>query len=201
VSRRHRASFLALAAGLVAAAVLSGCGVPTEGAAQVVSGLPPLSTTPTTSPKPGVLATVYWVVSGTALERVQVTVPAGSSLTTVIGVLLGGPTTTKVLHTQLGSYLTNVKLLHSSQTKTLVTVNFSGNFSQISGQAEVLAVAQVVYTVASFNQPDQTVNPTIKVVFQVDGALVAVPEGTGTSTSAPVTIKSYSSLVATRPAT
>jgi len=196
---RQRRSILrrtGLIVALSVCAFLASCGVPTGGdptripASQVPFSLlsPEAPTTTTTIPASAysVPVTVYLVASTR-----QVLVAAGRSvappgtLTSVLDALLGGPTAIESDRNITTALPSGVHLLAATVNAGTATVDFNRAFGQISGTQQVLAVAQVVYTVTGQLGPD------IGVQFDITGSPTAVPIGSGAQVSGPVHLLEY----------
>lgn len=186
-----------------AAIILASCGVPTGGGPHAISrnqvpfrlltNEPP--TTTTTAPAlDDVPVTVYFISQPDQhLVPAERAVPTAFTLRTVVDALLTGPTNverTEGYHSALSSA---VRLLRTKPAKptpstTTVTLDFNQAFGQISGTQQVLAVAQVVYTVTA------ELGAQVGVQFQIDGADIDVPTDTGAESSGPVLRKQYQSV-------
>ena len=130
--------------------------------------------------------TVYFVApTQQYLITSQRTVPTTDTLRTVLHALFGGPTTvekTYGVRTAISSSVSLLRVKPSSpkSTTTTVTLDFNRAFGQISGTQQVLAVAQVVYTVTGY------LGPTFGVQFEIEGVPTDVPTDTGAQVSGPV---------------
>ena len=187
------------AAGLVAAAAclaLTACGIPTGGAPNripsahvpygLLSPLPPTTTTTLPTSAYSVPVTVYLVASTR-----QVLISAGRSvappgtLTSVLDALLGGPTTIESDRNITTALPSGVRLLSATVNNGVAIVDLNRAFGQISGTQQVLAVAQIVFTVAG------QLGSTIGVQFEITGSPTAVPVGSGAQVSGPVRVLEY----------
>ncbi|MGH9100663.1 MAG: GerMN domain-containing protein [Acidimicrobiales bacterium] len=192
-----REGVCALMALVVGALVLGACGVPTQPSASPIStgrshiSLPP--TRPTVSPctRSGCVSVdVYFVTTDDYVVPADRVVPRDAELSSVVRSLLSGPTPAeqaKGIRTALGG---GIRLLSASVTDgdKIATLNFNTHFFTLSGPQEVLAVAQVVFTVTS-------VAPDTGVTFQIDGGPIPVPVGTGAlATTIVVHASEYASL-------
>jgi spore germination protein GerM len=193
----------AVLAVLVAAGVLAGgCGIPIEATARTISPAqvppnvlePPSTTTPSDSgscTSDCVTVSVYFTSAGTHVVPVSRPVPATSdSLTTVLGLLFKGPNAGEQgldIQSALG---TRVHLLSPVQVAHgVATVDLNAAFGTLSGNREILAVAQVVYTVSAPN------SASLGVEFEIDGAQTEVPLATGALSPVPVHESQYASLL------
>lgn len=189
-------------AALAVAALVGGCGVTTDGGPHAISKSqvpfhlldPAAPTTTTTTPSVvTVPVTVYFVgPSQQYLVPAQRSVATSATLTTVLEALLAGPTPVeagKGIKTAFGS---GVKLLKAKVTPDVdpdvATVDFNQAFGQISGTQLVLAVAQVVYTVAA------EIDQDIGVQFEIAGQPKEVPTATGAQVPGPVHLLQYVTL-------
>lgn len=192
---------LATLAGVVALAccglVLAACGIPTEATARALSNVPskvnePLPVTSTTavpSQAGDVALTVFFISTDAYVVAEPRYVKPPASVATAIETLLAGPTTHELYTEGLTSALaSDIKLLHTYRVGTVATVNFTTHFGSLSGNQEVLGVAQVVFTVA------EALQPSIGVLFEINGAPIPVPVASGGLTSSPVHQSDYASL-------
>ena len=183
--RRLTWPVLALA---VMAAVTAACGVPTGGGpqaipqSQVPSGLlsPVVPTTTTPSTAAGAPVRVYFLDTA---ERYLTPRPRNvgpnATLTTILDVLLQGPYADEEEAGVRTAIPSGVQLLHTTVVGKLVTANFNEAFGLISGTQQVLAVAQVVYTVTAW------ANAAVPVQFEIEGSVVQVPNASGAEVSGP----------------
>lgn len=187
-----------VAAGALA---LAGCGVPIGGAhalprsgipsALLQRQLPPQTTTPTTTPTGDyVLATIFWVgPGGTSLVPAQRWVPGTAPLRSALDDLTTGPLPSETSQGDSSALDPNVRLAADpTPNGQVVTVDFTSPFGLISGPEQVLAVAQVVYTVAASE------GCGIGVAFEIDGTAAAVPIYNGAETLGPVSQSDYAAL-------
>lgn len=187
-----------LVAVTAAAVLLAGCGIPTETTArsipqgqvppQVLSRQPPATTT-TTSPDYSTNITLYFTV--TFFQYVApVTVQAKKpTLTTVLQVLLAGPSQVLTSKGYKTAFRTGVKLIHAQESNGVATVDFNATFGQLSGTFQVLAVAQVVFTVTA------NLSNVKAVKFQIDSRTTPVPTPASGLTPTPVGPSDYASLL------
>jgi Sporulation and spore germination len=186
---------------LATLAVLAvGCGVPTGGGPkalptdQVPFHLldPTVPTTTSTTTTPGTAPfTVYFVdASQQYLTPAARSVgPSAATLTTVLRVLLKGPTPLEAEQGTVTAITNDVRLLHSSYADGVATVDFNQAFGEISGSSLILAVAQVVYTVVR-----DLGRLTVGVQFELDGVPLQVPSDTGAQQTGVVRVNDYLSL-------
>ncbi|MGH9044331.1 MAG: GerMN domain-containing protein, partial [Acidimicrobiales bacterium] len=169
--KRFAAGTLAVLAGLVFCA----CGVPISGSPQALGNdvVPrPPTVGSTLPPQSDDLSLTIVLLKGDVPTPVNRFTPAHlDRLDTVLNDLLAGPApseqlrgyTTALAGTQLISVTPNPFVNTNQAIPGSVTVNLSPDFLAISGIDQVLAVTQVVFTVAC-NLPAAT-----KVAFQVAG--------------------------------
>jgi hypothetical protein len=188
-----------LVVAVVVALLAGGCGVATGGGPHPIpkSQVPfhllspeAPSTTTTTSPSEfTVPVTVYFVSSSQQyLVPAERSVAAKATLTTVLNVLLTGPTTLEADKGIKTAFSSDIRLLGVRLTTTVATVDFNRAFGQISGTQQVLAVAQVVYTVTGELGQD------IGVQFEIAGQPTEVPTATGAQVPGPVHLLQYLAL-------
>jgi spore germination protein GerM len=181
------------ASALAAAVVLSSCGVPTGGGAQAIprQGVPfglltPSSTTP--SARPGAAGTVgaqvyfYFVKTLRLAPEVRLVRPpatpstAATLSTTIQALLMQPPTDAEVSGGVETAIPGQTSLLSAEVTPSLIgdiaVLNLSSQFSQASGDLQVLAVAQLVYTATN-------IPGVVGVTFELSGQPVQVPAGNG----------------------
>jgi spore germination protein GerM len=172
------------------AVVVAGCAIPTQsspstmGASKVPFDLldphPPTTTT-TTQPKPPsyVSVQVFFLNATNALTAAQRFVPAPAPLTSVLGALLEGPSSSdpQGITTAIPS---NVKVLSATTQAGIVTVNMNAAFGAITGNFIEEAVGQIVATVVV------DVGPNTGVLFEIDGQRTSVPIANGSQVSGPV---------------
>jgi spore germination protein GerM len=77
--------------------------------------------------------------------------------------------------------------LNATDTAGVATVDLGGNFGQLAGAGQVLAVAQIVFTVTELAGIHA-------VAFTLDGQAIAVPAANGAQVDTPVTRSQYASL-------
>ena len=187
------AARLAARAGLVAALLLTGCGVEPQDRPEplVVPGSPSADAVP--SPAEGRVPLRVYFVRGTRLEAVDRSAPDASS-PTVLGILTAGPTRTEVLD-GLRTAVAPQALVSGDApvVGSTVEVALAQEFASVSGGNQLLAVAQVVWTLTEF--PGVT-----RVRFSAAGAPVEVPTDAGL-TDQPVGRDDYRSVGAPPPAT
>lgn len=170
-----------------AGTVLAGCGVPVGGhpatiARQAVPyGLLSRSApkSPTTTVEAPSVATIQIFLVGPTSHVVpearDVAVPvaglaSSSGLTTILQALFAGPTLAEAAAGLQGAVPNQTRVLAGTGiTAGVATVNLSTDFGQLAGQAQIEAVAQVVYTVIG-DLPQVT-----GVTFEIAGQHESVP--------------------------
>jgi hypothetical protein len=121
----------------------------------------------------------------------QVLISAGRSvappgtLTSVLDALLGGPTAIESDRNITTALAGGVRLLSATVNAGVAVVDLNRAFGQISGTQQILAVAQIVFTVAG------QLGSTVGVQFEITGAPTAVPVGSGAQVSGPVHLLEY----------
>ena len=209
--RRDPGRLAALGATVALAVALCGCGVPTSGAPRAISKnqvpTPPASAPTTTTPPADDIAVTIVLLDSTTNGYHPVTRYAPQELDRLASVLtdlLVGPQPGEVLHGLTTAIPATTKLIGVSPNPAgtpgvvpsePVTVNLSADFLEINGLSQVLAVEQVVFTVACDLTP--VAPPTTRVFFEVDGVAQDVPIANGTSVSRPVTAADYGPLSCT----
>lgn len=151
---------------------LTTCGLPGDDSVDRVA-VPPGSPSPEqAAPAPDGRAVVVWFVRGSRLEAVSRSTdepgPSGA-----VERLVAGPTRAEVvdgLRTALPPV--DLSVLPGPAGTGTVTIAVGRDFAGIGGGNQLLAVAQVVWTVTEFRSIDL-------VCFTVDGNLVEVPTETG----------------------
>jgi spore germination protein GerM len=101
---------------------------------------------------------------------------------------LAGPTTLESARRVTTALSSNVRVRSATVSGSIATINFNTAFEEISGTAQVLAVAQVVYTVTGQLGTD------VGVQFEIDGTPVPVPTATGAEVTGPVHLLNYFAL-------
>jgi spore germination protein GerM len=169
---------------VVAILALAGCGVPVDRSPSALprKGVPfgllqpsPRSSTTTSVVSPVQSPVKIFLIAASGhLVAVPRAVPTASeSLATVLDALVKGPTNTE-LATGLESAVPaqTVVLGAVIGTDDVATVNLGGTFGQLVGQAQIQAVAQIVFTAAAL--PDVS-----GVSFELAGKAADVPVANG----------------------
>jgi hypothetical protein len=179
---------------VIAGLALAGCAIPTQ---RTPTSIPPshvpfgllnhqLPTTTTTPPK-SVPVQVFLLGANHRLVAESRVLQIPAPLKSVVALLLEGPTRKEEANGIRTAIPSNVQVISAttSSTPDLATLNLNKKFSEITGAATELAVAQIVFTVVT-----QT-NLSTGVIFQIDGRPISVPVGNGTQSSGPVYLSQF----------
>lgn len=192
---------LLVTAAALGALGLTSCGVPVAGSPSAIArqNVPfglltrPTATTPTpttSSPPPAGdrAIDVYLVAPSGRLAPVQRVVSDPVDLATVIQALVNGPTTAEATAGLQDEVPTQTKMLGPGTVAAgIATVDLNAAFGQLAGQAQIEAIAQVVFTVTA------DVPGVSAVGFEVAGQLTQVPETNGALVN-PATRAEFASL-------
>ncbi len=173
------------------------CGVPTSGSPRALgqNDVPQLA--PTTTTAPAALSdlpfTVVWLTSSNATAALVRYAPEQANrLANALNVLLEGPPaayfTAIPIATRLNGVTPNAAVGQASVQSEPITVDLSNSFQESSGLDELLAVEQVVFTIAC-NLPQAV--PHLLISFEVDGNPLQVPVLNNTTVARPVTPADY----------
>lgn len=172
---------------LVAAA--TGCGLPGDRVEHIDKGSVPFglldTASPlTASPEPrGPHTSVYFVSQGrldVAFRRViGANVPAEA-----LRLLLDGPTSDESAQGLATDVPTQTRLVSLDLAGRVATVDLSAEFGTVGGSDQVLAVAQIVYTLTESRYIDA-------VRFSINGRPVEVPDDSGSLSSVPRMRRDY----------
>ncbi len=171
---------------VVGALLLSGCGVPNDAAPREISrdrvpfGLLDPDQPSSTVPGPSTARAEIFLVAADKLVPVTREVAAPATADKAVEALLSGPTNAEAARNLRTAIVTTSGLSASAPVAGLVTVELGRAFATSGASSQVLAVAQLVYTVTSL--PGAS-----RVSFTVAGRSVAVPLGDGTLTNSAVT--------------
>lgn len=194
----RRTTFAVGALVALLAVAAAGCGVPDSTRPEVIQDrdvpfqllAPTASVTSTTQPGSVATAraTIYLVDEEGELVSGEREVKSPATVVRAVEVLLQGPAEDEVgrLSTAItsGTQLLDV----DGPTDGLVTVDLSKELLDITGRQQILALAQVVYTVTALPNVE-------RVLFRIDGERREVPNGDGKLTSSPLGRGSYRALV------
>jgi spore germination protein GerM len=192
----RRQKVAVVAALVVAALGLSGCGIPPDDSATLAApdsvpfdllGDAP-SVTATTLPFAQTEKATLFLVQGERLAPVQRELPAPVSVESVLEALVAGPTSTEV---QLGlrtALLTTPGLVRSGGvTGGIATIDLGQPFTEIAGRDQIVALAQIVSTVTGL--------PGVgRVRFTLGGNPVGILRGDGAVTTETVSRDDYATL-------
>jgi len=182
--------------------LLAACGVPTSPSPEIVPRhdvpfhlLSPTVPTSTTTTQPAVAYVAEHIellnASGKLLA-VSREVPVPASLAALLAALLAGPTAAEASSGITTALPPQVKIISTSETGGVATLNLNSAFGQINGSAETQAVAQLVLTAST--------EPTVSsVLFEIEGSPISVPTAGGVVSAAPVVPLQYLTMVAPQP--
>ena len=203
-SRRGTRPLAGTGLAVVAVITLAGCGVPVDRAPSALprGGVPfgllrpsPPSTTTTSAPSPvQAPVSIFLVASSGHLVAVARELPAAQeSLVTVLEALVRGPTNTEAAAGLSSAVPIQTTVLGAViGTGGVATVNLGGTFGQLVGQAQIEAVAQIVFTSDSvtpgqlYDYGSTQVGQRISILpgvssvdFELSGQSVEVPVASG----------------------
>jgi len=193
------------AAALLTLCLAAGCGVPTQNAPQLIpkAQVPfhlldpeaPTTTTVTTPSPAFTVPVLIYLVNSTSqyLVSSQRLVAPPAQLSAVLDALLAGPTASELAIGTQTALSSGVSVLGASVAGGVATVNFNSAFGQITGPQQILAVAQVVFTVTS------QLTPETGVTFEISGTPTNVPIATGAQVPGPVHLLQYAALAPPAP--
>lgn len=180
----------------LAGAFIVGCGVQTQDSPQILDPeqLPERlteaeiavgSSTTTVVPTPETI--ILYFVSGGRLARASRITTEEVTPTSVVDQLVRGTTPTEAALGLRTAIPSGVEVTEVEVNNGLATVNITGPFAEAPANEQVLAVAQLVYTLTEL--------PGISgVLITLGGFPVAVPRADGTLTTSPLTRADYVSL-------
>ena len=189
MKRSHLAALgLLVAVGLL----VSACSVGTDSSPQFIArrsvpfGLLKPATSTTVPRGPTQRITVYFEGSQ-QLVTVDRIVPAPATLRSALRVLGQGPTSAESAAGVLSPLSTAAPLTLYSRNGDTVVIDVGTSFSALSGQDQVVAAAQLVYTLTLF--------PGVRQLeIRVGGKRTLMPTATGRITSGALTRSAYGSL-------
>lgn len=196
--RRPAGRFLWMAPLL--ALCLTGCGVPTQDSPRAIprAQVPfhlldpqaPTTTTTTVPSPPFTVPVLVYLVDDTGQHLIssQRLVAPPAPLSAVLDALLAGPTASEQALGVQTAMSSDVRVLGASVSGGVATVNFNSAFGEITGPEQILAVAEVVFTVTS------QLTPETGVAFQIGGIPTNVPVATGAQVPGPVHLLQYAAL-------
>jgi spore germination protein GerM len=166
------------------AGAVAGCGVPASGHLQRIdpSTVPfnLLSTAPpgTKTPESNGPATAIFFVRDDRLVTAKRHVVAEVAPVAALRSLFVGPTPIEAARGLTTDVPAQTRLISLDLAGPVATVDLSSEFSAVGGSEQVLAVAQIVYTL--------TASPDISAVqFAIDGETIEVPDGSGSLSDTP----------------
>jgi spore germination protein GerM len=190
VSRRP-ARIATVVAGVVALVAAAGCSAPVDSgpktlrAASIPAALrSPSSTTSTSVPSGESEEVTVYYIQGDRLAAVKRRVSPPVTVEKVLQKLFAGPTTAEAVGGLRSAISPDTDILGAPIEARIATVNVSKNFAFGLPTDQIMAVAQVVFTAVEI--PGVT-----GVLFAENGRRQEVPEGDGSSTSAPLGRASY----------
>lgn len=170
----------------LAVSTLAGCGVPVDRGPVALSrsgvpfhlldpSVPPTTTTTVTSPVEVPIEIFLFGPSG-VLAAVSRAVPSSQDLLpTILGALVDGPTEAETASGLQSAVPPQTSVLGANVGPGgLATVDLAGAFAQLVGQAQIEAVAQIVYTATALPGGGVT-----QVTFQIAGQPIEVPVASG----------------------
>ena len=172
-----------MAAVVATGLLLVGCGVPIDKGPTALArsgvpfGLLDPSTVPTTTTAPNptpvtVSVQIYLLDPAGQLVAVERQVPVPAPLTAVLAALADGPTNAEAAAGLQSSIAPQTQVVSATVSGGLATVDLAGTIGQLVGQAEINAVAQIVFTATAL--------PSVTgVSFDFNGQPVSVPTATG----------------------
>ena len=178
---------------IVLALVAAGCSAPVDSGPRTLRaaslpadlrGAAP-STTTTTQAAPGesVEVTVYFI-SGDRLVPVKRRISPPVNVDKVLSALFAGPTDAERLNGLRTAISPDTTVLGAPVEAKIVTINVSKNFAFGQVPEQIIGFAQVVFTAVD-------VDGVTGVLFAQNGRRLEVPQGDGSSTSAPLGRASY----------
>jgi spore germination protein GerM len=182
-------------AAVAAVLTTAACGVPNDSNPRALPkndvpfGLLTPTTTPPTLPgatQPTEGVTVF-LVSSNRLIAVGREVAPPATLFKSLTALLGGPSGQESAAGFRSAINDGTRLLSLRVQQGVATIDVSGTFVGVSGQEQILALAQIVFTA--------TADPSVtSVLFALDDKPVEVPRGDGTLTAAGLTRADFATL-------
>ena len=182
-----------LAVLLAAAAVAGACGVQGDGAPRALAPevvpeellAPRTSEAPQAEPEAGQVANVYLVDNGERLRPVERVLPSPVLIVNVLDSLLQGATDEEAedgLRSEVptGTAVNGIDRLD----RDVIAVDLSGEFAETTAEGELLAQAQIVYTVSELSG-------VRGVLFLVDGRPREGADDDAKLTSSPLTVGDF----------
>lgn len=171
------------------------CGVPTDDGPRAIPddrvpfGLLDAEPVPTTTPSPptGSASVTVFLVSGDRLSPATRSVQAPVTPDTVLQALLAGVGPDETARNLRTAIAPNTRGSVTEEIPGRLRVELSAAFLSAATSEQVLAVAQIVYTLTGLPGVDS-------VTFTVSGRAVEVPAGDGTLKSGPVQRADFASV-------
>lgn len=180
---------------LALTAVLSACGVPSDGRPRPLAAnevpfelLTPTSSTSTTDLRVAVEEILVHLVEGDHLVTVERQVLAPPVLFRRMTALLQGVQAEEAALGLRTAVPVDTRLRKVGVEQGVATINVSSDLVGAGGQEQVLAVAQLVFTATETSGVEG-------VRFQLEGRPIEVPRGDGTLTAAPLRRADFPALV------
>lgn len=179
---------LRLAAGLTACAALAGCGLPSRDVQRLDPDTVPFgllaSAPPTATANPAGPSALVYFVSRDRLRTATRHVVADNLAAEAVRALLVGPTALEAAEGYATDVPAQTRLISLDLNGSVATVDLSSDFGTVGGSEQVLAVAQIVFTL--------TESPDIRGVrFAINGQPAEVPDASGSLSAAPRTRADY----------
>ena len=178
----RRGGVLRATAAVAGLALCAACGVPVDSGPTALPkrGIPfgllapsGATSTSTTTPAPvEVTVQIFLLSSSGHLAPVARDVSFPAPLTAILGALVDGPTDTEAAAGLQSAVPTGTTVVSATVAGGVATVNLAGTFAQLVGQAQIDAVAQIVFTATALAG-------VTAVSFQLAGQPVAVPTAGG----------------------
>ncbi|HZB72293.1 MAG TPA: GerMN domain-containing protein [Acidimicrobiales bacterium] len=186
---RHRS----LAALLLGVALLAGCGVQGDSAPRALAPesvpeellAPSTSTVEPDAPTTGAVTTVYLVDNRDRLRPVLRSLPSPVLITGALGSLLEGATDEEADEGLRSEVPTGTTVIGIDRLdEDVIAIDLSEDFAETTADGELLAQAQIVYTVSEL--------PNVRgVLFLVDGRPREGADDDAKLTSAPLTVEDF----------
>lgn len=177
------------------AVVSAACGITAQQSARIVPSrdvpFALMQTTTTSKPPaspPGQALLQVFLVSSTHLTAVDRLEPSPVDISTALAQLLAGPSSTESFEGVGTDIPAGTTIRSLGTTGGVATLDLSDTFASVAGQSQILAIAQVVYTVTEL--PGIT-----QVEFELGGAATEVPSADGTLLDRPVDRADYATLL------
>lgn len=188
---RRRRRLWGLTAALVALVAAAGCSVPVDSGPKTLraASIPedlrsPSSTTSTSLPSgESEEVTVYYIL-GERLAPVKRRVSPPVTVEKVLRKLFAGPNPAEAVAGLRSQINPDTDILGAPIEARIATVNVSKNFAFGLPTDQIMAVAQVVFTAVD-------IEGVAGVLFALNGQRLEVPQGDGSSTSAPLSRAAY----------